>query len=138
MNRTEHHTILPKDWALPVGYSNGILAAHGRTLFMAGQVGWDANQVFHSADLVPQFEQALKNVLAIVKASGGKPEDILRMTCFCTDKSAYLKARRDLGGIWKQLFGRHFPAMSMIFVTDLLDSPAKIEIEATAVIPDVQ
>jgi len=136
MSGATHTTITPKDWALPVGYSNGILAAKGRTLYMAGQVGWDANQVFHSADLIPQFEQALKNILEIVKEAGGKPEDVLRMTCFCTDKSAYVKARRNLGGVWKALFGRHFPAMSMIFVSDLLDSPAMIEIEATAVIPD--
>jgi len=137
MNGAEHLTIAPKDWALPVGYSNGILAARGRTLFMAGQVGWDANQVFHSAELAPQFEQALINILAIVAEAGGRPEDVCRMTCFCKDKPAYVKARKKLGGIWKTHFGRHFPAMSMIFVADLLDSPAVIEIEATAIIPDV-
>ncbi len=137
MNGAEHLSIAPKDWALPVGYSNGVLAAHGRTLFMAGQVGWDAKQVFHSAELAPQFEQVLKNILAIVAEAGGKPEDVCRMTCFCKDKSAYVKVRKELGGIWKAHFGRHFPAMSMIFVADLLDSPAVIEIEATAIIPDI-
>ena len=136
MSEPKHHRITPKDWALPVGYSNGILAANGRTLYMAGQVGWDEQQVFHSAELVPQFEQALKNIIAIVSEAGGRPEDVCRMTCFCTDKATYVKTRKELGAIWKKHFNRHFPAMSMIFVTDLLDSPAMIEIEATAVIPD--
>jgi enamine deaminase RidA (YjgF/YER057c/UK114 family) len=104
-------------------------------VFVAGQVGWDAQQKFHSAELVPQFEQALKNVLAVLAAAGGKPADICRMTAYCCDKPAYLAARPQLGRIWRTLMGRHFPAMSMIFVSDLLDHPAKIELEATAVVP---
>lgn len=127
--------ILPEGWREPVGYANGIAAGPGRILFVAGQVGWDENQRFASEDLAPQFEQALKNVLAVVAAAGGKPEHICRMTAFCIDKPAYLKARRELGGIWRTLMGNHYPAMSMIFVADLLDAPGKIEIEATAVIP---
>ena len=125
----------PPGWLPPIGYANGISVPTGRIVFVAGQVGWDADQKFHSEELVPQFEQALKNILAILAEAGGKPEHICRMTAFCIDKAAYLAGRRELGRIWKSLIGSHFPAMSMIFVADLLDTPAKIEVEATAVIP---
>jgi len=125
----------PKGWAPAVGYANGIAVSGGKLVFVAGQVGWDAAQKFHSEDLAPQFEQALKNVLAVLAEAGGKPEHICRITAFCCDKPAYLAARKDLGRIWKALMGKHFPCMSMIFVSDLLDSPAKIELEATAVVP---
>jgi enamine deaminase RidA (YjgF/YER057c/UK114 family) len=126
----------PKGWKPSKGYSNGILAPEGRIVFIAGQVGWDAEERFHSEELVPQFDQALQNILAILGEAGGVPSDICRMTAFCIDKPAYLKGRRELGHIWKRLIGDHYPAMSMIFVADLLDTPAKIELEATAVIPD--
>ena len=127
--------LLPPGWLPLIGYANGISVPAGRIVFVAGQVGWDANQKFQSAELVLQFEQALKNILAILAEAGGKPEHICRMTAFCIDKPAYLAGRRELGRIWKKLIGNHFPAMSMIFVADLLDTPAKIELEATAVIP---
>jgi enamine deaminase RidA (YjgF/YER057c/UK114 family) len=126
--------LLPRSWKPPVGYANGIESS-GRIVFVAGQVGWDAQQVFQSEDLAVQFEQALKNVLAVLAEAGARPEHVCRMTAYCWDKPAYLAARRSLGGIWKRLMGRHYPAMSMIFVSDLLDSPGKIELEATAVIP---
>jgi enamine deaminase RidA (YjgF/YER057c/UK114 family) len=125
----------PPGWLPPIGYANGISVAAGRIVFVAGQVGWDANQKFQSEELVPQFEQALKNILAVLAQAGGKPSHICRLTAFCIDKPAYLAGRRELGRIWKSLMGSHFPAMSMIFVADLLDRPAKIELEATAVIP---
>ncbi len=125
----------PAGWAPPVGYANGIEAPAGRLVFIAGQVGWDAAQKFHSEDIAPQFEQALKNVLAVLAEAGGRAEHICRMTAYCCDKPAYLEARPKLGRIWRALMGRHYPAMSMIFVADLLDSPGKIELEATAVIP---
>ena len=125
----------PRNWLPPVGYANGISAPAGRIVFIAGQVGWDANQHFQSENLVPQFEQALKNILAILAEAGGKPAHICRLTAFCIDKPAYLAGRRELGRIWKSLMGNHYPVMSMIFVADLLDTPAKIELEATAVIP---
>lgn len=126
--------LLPAGWKAPVGYANGI-AASGTTVFVAGQVGWDAQQVFRSEDIAPQFEQALKNVIAVLAEAGARPQHICRMTAYCCDKPAYLAARADLGRIWRALMGRHYPAMSMIFVSDLLDSPGKIELEATAVIP---
>lgn len=127
--------LLPPGWKPPVGYANGI-AARGTTVFVAGQVGWDAAQQFHSGDIAPQFEQALHNVLAVLAEAGGRPEHICRITAYCCDKRAYLAARPQLGRIWRSLMGRHYPAMSMIFVADLLDSPGKIELEATAVIPE--
>jgi enamine deaminase RidA (YjgF/YER057c/UK114 family) len=129
--------LLPPGWAPPVGYANGIAVPAGRIVFIAGQVGWDEQQRFHSDDLVPQFEQALKNVLAVLAAAGGAPNHICRMTAYCIDKPAYLAARPELGRIWRRLIGKHYPAMSMIFVADLLDSPGKIELEATAVVPVV-
>ena len=134
MNRSGTTVLLPEGWKAPVGYANGI-AASGTTVFVAGQVGWDAQQVFRSEEIAPQFEQALKNVIAVLAEAGARPQHICRMTAYCCDKPAYLAARRELGGIWRRLMGKHYPAMSMIFVSDLLDSPGKIELEATAVIP---
>jgi len=124
----------PDGWKPPVGYANGI-AATGTVVFVAGQVGWDASQVFRSEEIAPQFQQALENVIAVLAEAGGRPEHICRMTAYCCDKPAYLAARAELGRIWRRLMGRHYPAMSMIFVSDLLDAPGKIELEATAVIP---
>jgi len=127
--------LLPAGWAPPIGYANGIAVPAGRIVFVAGQIGWDAQQHFQSADLAPQFDQALQNVLAVLAEAGGAPHHICRMTAYCIDKPAYVASRRELGRIWQRLMGKHFPAMSMIFVADLLDHPAKIELEATAVIP---
>ena len=124
----------PAAWKGPVGYANGVAAA-GTLVFIAGQVGWDAKQVFRSEDLAAQFEQALKNVIAVLAEAGALPEHVCRMTAYCCDKPAYLAARTELVRIWRSLMGRHYPAMSMIFVSELLDSPGKIELEATAVIP---
>lgn len=127
--------LFPQGWAPPVGYANGIVVPAGRLVFIAGQVGWDEQQRFHSEELRPQFEQALKNVLAVLALAGGAPGHICRMTAYCIDRPAYLAERAQLGAIWKRMMGSHYPAMSMIFVADLLDHPAKIELEATAVIP---
>ena len=128
--------LLPQGWKQPIGYANGIAARPGRLVFIAGQVGWDAQQVFRSAELAPQFEQALANVLAVLAEAGGEPRHICRITAYCCDKWAYLAARPELGRIWRRLMGRHYPAMTMIFVSDLLDDPGKIELEATAIIPE--
>jgi enamine deaminase RidA (YjgF/YER057c/UK114 family) len=132
-------TLLPPGWAPPIGYANGIAVDAGRIVFIAGQVGWNAQQVFESADIVPQFDQALKNLLEVLAQAGGEARHICRMTAYCCDKPAYLAARRELGKIWRERMGTptgtHYPAMSMIFVADLLDNPGKIELEATAVLP---
>ncbi|MCK6420905.1 MAG: RidA family protein [Aquabacterium sp.] len=130
-----HTPLMPPDWAPPIGYANGIAAGPGQMVFIAGQVGWDAQQKFHSEELAPQFAQALDNILAVLAQAGGGPEHICRITAFCIDRPAYLAQRRELGRIWRERMGKHFPAMSMIFVADLLDHPAKIELEATAVVP---
>jgi enamine deaminase RidA (YjgF/YER057c/UK114 family) len=128
-------TLLPAGWAPPIGYANGIAVAAGRIVFIAGQVGWDAQQQFHSEAIAPQFDQALANVLAVLAEAGGAPAHICRMTAYCCDKPGYLAARSELGAIWRKHMGTHYPAMSMIFVSDLLDAPGKIELEATAVVP---
>lgn len=131
--------LLPEGWSPPVGYANGIEAdlevEGGRLVFLAGQVGWNARQVFESEDIAPQFEQALRNLVEVLAQAGGEPHHLCRITAYCCDKPAYLAARHQLGEIWRRIIGRHYPAMSMIFVADLLDSPAKIELEATAVLP---
>ncbi len=129
------NVLLPEGWAPPIGYANGIEVDAGRIVFIAGQVGWNAQQVFESEEIAPQFEQALKNLLAVLAVAGGKPENVCRITAFCCDKPAYLAARRELGAIWRRIMGTHYPVMSMIFVADLLDNPGKIELEATAVLP---
>ncbi|MBI3368956.1 MAG: RidA family protein [Burkholderiales bacterium] len=129
------HVLLPDGWAPPIGYANGIEVDAGRIVFIAGQVGWDAQQIFRSEEIAPQFDQALANVLAVLAKAGGQARHICRMTAFCCDKPAYLAARRELGAIWRRRMGKHYPAMSMIFVADLLDNPGKIELEATAVLP---
>ena len=128
-------TLLPEGWAPPIGYANGIAVDAGRLVFIAGQVGWDSQQRFASTALAPQFEQALRNVIAVLATAGGEPRHVVRVTAFCCDKAAYLAARRELGAIWRAQMGSHYPAMSMIFVSELLDSPGLIELEATAVIP---
>ena len=127
--------LMPPGWDAPIGYANGIAVDAGRIVFVAGQVGWNAQQIFESEDIVPQVRQALLNILAVLKEAGGEARHICRMTAYCCDKPAYMAARRQLGAIWRELIGNHYPAMSMIFVVDLLDNPGKIELEATAVLP---
>src|SRR5690606_981550 len=97
---TRMQTLLPDGWAPPIGYANGIAVDAGRIVFVAGQVGWDAQQKFQSEDIVPQFEQALQNIVAVLAKAGAKPEHICRMTAYCCDKPAYMAARKDLGKIW--------------------------------------
>ncbi|MBM3555034.1 MAG: RidA family protein [Alphaproteobacteria bacterium] len=125
----------PKGWAKPIGYANGI-EAKGRLIFLAGQIGWNAQQKFEVHDVGSQFRVALQNICAVLAEAGGKPEHIVRITAFCIDKPGYLAKRREIGAAWKDVIGRHYPCMSMIFVKDLVDEGALIELEATAVIPD--
>ena len=127
-------TILPPGWPRPKGYSNGV-AGRGETLFIAGQIGWDAEEKLVSDELVPQFERALQNVAAVLAAAGGKPEHLARITIYVTDKTSYLRARREIGDSWQRVLGRVFPAMSLVQVADLLEDGALVEIEATAVLP---
>jgi enamine deaminase RidA (YjgF/YER057c/UK114 family) len=124
----------PEGWARPRGYSNGI-EAEGRVVFVAGQIGWNEQCEFHEHTLGGQFRQALKNVLAVLKEAGAGPEHIARMTMFVTSREDYVATRPQLGEAWKELMGRNFPAMAVIIVTGFVEPEAKIEIEATAVVP---
>ena len=119
----------------PSGYSNGLLFEGGSLLFIAGQVGWDRDHIFVSDDFAAQFAQALENVLAVVHAAGGVPENIARLAIYVTDKKEYLSRLRDVGSAYRQLMGKHFPAMTLVEVSGLLEGLAKVEIEATAVLP---
>ena len=126
--------IQPADWARPKGYANGVLAS-GQQLFIAGMIGWDAQGRFHTDDLVGQVRQALQNVLDVLQAAGGAAEHITRMTWYLTDKREYLDRLRELGAVYKAVIGRHDPARALVQVVALVEDRAKVEIEATAVIP---
>jgi len=125
----------PPSWAKPRGYSNGILA-RGATVYVAGQIGWDAQCRFAAQDFTGQAAQALRNIVAVLAEAGAKPEHIVRMTWYVTDKRAYLEAGRALGDAYREIIGRHYPAMTAVQVTALMENDAKVEIEVTAVIPD--
>jgi enamine deaminase RidA (YjgF/YER057c/UK114 family) len=127
--------IQPAGWPRPKGYANGILT-RGRTLFVAGQVGWDTEERIVGPDVAAQFAQALDNVLAIVRTAGGQPADVARMTVFVTSVHEYGEARRALRGAWIERFGDHYPAMTLVGVAELFEAGAKVEIEAVAVLPD--
>ena len=124
----------PPDWAPPKGYANGVLA-EGRLLFVAGQIGWDADQRLVSDDFAEQTRQALENIAAVLGAGGARPEHVVRMTWYVTDKRTYLAAQRAIGKSYRAVFGDHFPAMTLVEVADLLEPGALVEIEATAVVP---
>jgi enamine deaminase RidA (YjgF/YER057c/UK114 family) len=126
--------LLPEGWPRPKGYSNGI-AAEGRMVFVAGQVGWTKEEEFVAKDFTGQFRQTLENVLAILAEAAARPEHIVRMTWFLTDKQEYLDAIPEVGAIYRKLMGRHYPAMSVVEVSALIEDGAKIEIETTAVVP---
>ena len=123
--------IHPNDWAPALGYANGVLTEDG-TLYTGGQIGWDKDKVFVSDEFVPQMRQALKNVSEIVEAAGGTVADVVRLTWFVTDKKAYLENQRAVGEAYREIFDRHFPAMSMLVVAGLVEDQALVEIEATA------
>lgn len=127
--------VQPPTWPAPRGYVNG-LVAQGRTLYVAGQVGWRPDGQFETDDFVEQFAQALDNVLAVVRAAGGEPSDVVRMTIYVTDLDAYRDNLRSIGRAWKERFGKHFPAMALVGVTGLVERRAKVEIEATACLDD--
>ena len=126
----------PEGWAKPSGYANGI-AARGRQVFVAGQIGWNPRTCeIETDDFAAQTELALRNVLAVLREAGAGPEHVTRMTWYITDKAAYLAARRDIGRAWREVMGRHYPAMAAVVVSALIEDRARIEIEATAVVPD--
>jgi len=129
------HTFLhPRDWKPAKGFSNGV-AAQGRMVFLAGQVGWNAEQKFDSGDFVAQAQQALANIVTLVAEAGGRAEHITRLTWFVLDKRDYLSRLRELGEAYRSVMGKHFPAMTLVQVGALVEDEARLEIEATAVVP---
>jgi enamine deaminase RidA (YjgF/YER057c/UK114 family) len=130
-----HDAILPAGWPRPKGYANGVVAS-GRTLFIAGMIGWDAQGQFHSDDFAEQVRQALSNILAVLKQAGGSPEHIVRMTWYVTDKREYLAAGKDVGRAFREIIGCYDIAMTAVEVRALIEDRAKVEIEATAMLPE--
>ncbi len=130
-----HRVIQPEGWARPKGYANGV-SASGRTIFVAGQIGWDAEQRLVGDALVAQAKQALENIVAVLAADGARPEHLVRLTWYVTDRAAYLAAGRELGEVYRAVIGRHFPAMTAVEVTALMEPRAVVEIEATAIVPN--
>jgi len=127
--------LLPPGWPRPKGYANGI-AARGRIVVTAGVVGWTAEEKFEAADLGGQFRQVLINTLAILAEDGAGPEHIVRMTCYVTDLDAYRASLSEIGAVWRELIGRHYPAMAVVGATGLVEPAARIEIETLAVVPE--
>jgi enamine deaminase RidA (YjgF/YER057c/UK114 family) len=132
--QSPHQLLHPRHWKRAKGYANGI-AAEGRVIFVAGQIGWNADQKFESQDFVAQTRQALQNIVAVVREAGGAPEHITRLTWFITDKKEYLSRLAEVGEAYRSVMGTHFPAMTMVQVVALVEDEAKVEIEASGVMP---
>jgi enamine deaminase RidA (YjgF/YER057c/UK114 family) len=135
MSADSFEVVQPAHFAKPRGYANGIVA-RGRTLYVAGQIGWEHDGSFASDDLATQFGRALDHVLDVVRAAGGAPEHLVRMTVYVTDLPAYRGSLRAIGEAWRARLGRHYPAMALVGVAGLVEPRAKVEIEATAVLPE--
>jgi enamine deaminase RidA (YjgF/YER057c/UK114 family) len=125
----------PPGWARPRGYSNGIVA-RGRQVYIAGQIGWDSQGVFRTASLAGQLKQVLQNIVAVLAEAGGRPEHIVRLTWYITDRAEYQANLVAIGAAYREVMGRNFPTMAVVQVVALVEPEAKIEIEATAVLPD--
>ncbi|MBT8167558.1 RidA family protein [Falsiruegeria litorea] len=128
-----HQIIQPNGWAPAKGYANGVLTKDGQ-LYVGGQIGWTADQVFETHDFIGQMEQTLRNIMDVVEAAGGRAEHITRLTWYVTDKKEYLARQGEIGAVYRKVLGRHFPAMAMVVVAGLVEDDALLEIEATAVI----
>lgn len=129
-----HDILQPEGWVRPVGYSNGV-AAEGRLIFIGGQIGWNAESQFETDDLVEQTRQCLLNIVAVLAAAGAEPRHITSMTWYVTDKADYLANLKAIGGVYREVIGRHFPTMALLQVVALVEDRAKIEIQAMAVLP---
>jgi len=134
MSLTQFQILLPEGWPRPPGYSNGVIA-EGRQIFIAGQVGWDAQGRFRSPHMADQVKQSLENILAILAQAKAGPEQIVRLTWYITSRDEYHAELKQIGAAYRGVMGRHFPAMSVVQVVALMEAQAKVEIEATAVIP---
>jgi enamine deaminase RidA (YjgF/YER057c/UK114 family) len=135
MTRDPFRFLQPPGWAPPKGYSNGI-SAKGRLVVVAGQIGWNARAAFESDDFAAQTEQALRNIVAVLAEAGAEPRHLVRLTWYVVGKEDYVAHQKEIGQAYRRVIGRHFPAMTLVVVAGLLEDRAKIEIEATAVIPD--
>ncbi len=130
-----HRPLQPEGWPRPAGYANGVVA-RGRTIFLAGQVGWNAEGRFESDDLVEQIAQALKNVIAVLACEGAGPEDVTNLVWYFLDKREYVNRLSEVGKVYRDIVGKNFPAMTAVQVSALIEDRAKVEIQATAVVPD--
>lgn len=130
-----HEILHPKNWKPAKGYANGI-AAQGKVIFLGGLIGWNADQEFETDDFAGQVEQTLKNIVAVLAEAGAGPEHLVRMTWYVTSKQDYLASLREIGRAYREIIGRNFPAMALVQVVALVEDRAKVEIEATAVLPD--
>jgi enamine deaminase RidA (YjgF/YER057c/UK114 family) len=130
-----HRALQPEGWARPAGYSNGVVA-RGRAIFVAGQVGWNAECRFESGDLVVQIAQALRNVVAVLACAGAAPEHVVSLVWYFVDKREYINRLPEVGKVYREIMGRNFPAMTAVQVSALMEDRAKVEIQATAVVPD--
>jgi len=128
-----HEILQPPNWARPRGYSNG-MSAEGRQVFISGQIGWNAEQQFSSDDLAAQVRQALTNIVEVLACAGAKPEQLVRLTWYVTSREEYYASIEGIGTAYREVIGRHYPAMSVVVVAALLEPRAKVEIEATAVL----
>lgn len=129
------HILQPPGWTPPKGYANGV-AARGTQIFVGGQIGWNGQQQFETDDFVGQARQALANIVAVLREGGAGPEHIVRMTWYVVDKEEYVASYRALGAVYREIVGRHFPAMTAVEVKALIEDRARVEIEVTAVVPD--
>jgi enamine deaminase RidA (YjgF/YER057c/UK114 family) len=126
----------PPGWARPKGFSNGIAVRGGTTVYIAGQIGWTADERFEQKTFAGQFRQAIANIVAVLAQAGGRPEHLVRLTWYVLDKQEYLASLREVGAAYREIIGRHYPTMAVVQVTGLVEAEARLEIEATAVIPD--
>jgi enamine deaminase RidA (YjgF/YER057c/UK114 family) len=130
-----HQALHPASWKPARGYANGI-AARGRTVFCGGLIGWNGDQVFETDDFAGQVAQVLRNIVAVLAEAGAEPRHLVRMTWYVTDKQAYLGSLREIGAAYREIIGRHYPAMALVQVVALVEDRALVEIEATAVVPE--
>lgn len=130
-----HQVLQPEGWAPPRGYANGI-AARGTQVFVGGQIGWNAAQQFESDDFIDQCRQTLRNVLAVLREAGAGPEHMARMTWYVVSRDEYNSRLKELGTVYREVIGKHFPAMTCVQVAALMEASARVEIEVTAVVPD--
>ncbi|PLW82394.1 enamine deaminase RidA [Kineobactrum sediminis] len=128
-----HTTLLPDGWPRPKGYANGVSATGTESIYVGGQIGWNSQCIFETTDFIAQVRQALLNITDILRAAGAAPEHITRMTWYITDKEAYTSRLSELGAVYREVLGKHFPAMSVVVVAALIEDEALVEIEATAV-----